>query len=205
VDGANSWPGWREALVLLHTPEAMAELSPLSPARKRLAYDELLAHQLAMARRKGARRAEPARVLPQSELSRGLEAALPYRLTGAQVRALSEIGGDLTSGKRMTRLLQGDVGAGKTVVAMLAMADAVAAGPQAALMAPTEILARQHFESLGPAFEAAGVGCVLLTGRDKGAARAEKLRGLASGAVPIAIGTHALFQDEVPSPTWPLW
>jgi ATP-dependent DNA helicase RecG len=151
------WPGWREALMRLHAPETEADLSPTAPARTRLAYDELLAHQLAMAQRKGARKAEPARRLPASELSRRMEGDLPYRLTGAQVRALSEIGGDLTSGRRMTRLLQGDVGAGKTAVAMLAMADAVAAGGQAALMAPTEILARQHFETLQPAFEAAGV------------------------------------------------
>ena len=123
----NAWPGWRQALVLLHTPEGEADLSPIAPGRMRLAYDELLAHQLAMAQRKGARKAEPARRLPQSELSRRIEAALPYRLTGAQTRALSEIGGDLTAGRRMTRLLQGDVGAGKTVVATLAMADAVAA------------------------------------------------------------------------------
>ncbi|MBW3617913.1 MAG: ATP-dependent DNA helicase RecG [Proteobacteria bacterium] len=200
-DGAwrarNAWPGWREALVLMHTPEREADLSPTAPARMRLAYDELLAHQLAMARRKGARRAEPARRLPQSELSRRVEAALPYRLTGAQQRASSEIGGDLTAGRRMSRLLQGDVGAGKTAVAMLAMADAVAAGAQAAIMAPTEILARQHFESLRPVFGAVGVPTVLLTGRDKGAARAERLRALASGTASVAVGTHALFQEEV--------
>jgi ATP-dependent DNA helicase RecG len=193
----SGWPSWREALVLLHTPETEAGLSPTAPPRMRLAYDELLAHQLAMARRKGARRAEPAVVIPHADLSRRLEAALPYRLTGAQVRALSEIGGDLTSGRRMTRLLQGDVGAGKTVVAMLAMADAVAAGGQAALMAPTEILARQHYDSLRPALEAAGVTVALLTGRDKGAARAEKMRGFAGGAVSVAVGTHALFQEDV--------
>jgi ATP-dependent DNA helicase RecG len=97
----------------------------------------------------------------------------------------------------MTRLLQGDVGSGKTAVAMLAIADAAAAGRQAVLMAPTEILARQHFETLEPVFAAQGIGLVLLTGRDKGAGRAAKLRGLADGSTPVAVGTHALFQDDV--------
>jgi ATP-dependent DNA helicase RecG len=193
----NGWAGWRASLESLHAPGSAADLSPTAGARRRLAYDELLAHQLAMARRKASRTTEAARRLPASELSGAMEGALPYRLTGAQRRSLSEIGGDLTAGRRMSRLLQGDVGSGKTVVAALAMADAVAAGGQAALMAPTEILARQHFETLEPAFAARGVTTVLLTGRDKGAGRAEKLRGLASGAVSVAIGTHALFQDEV--------
>ena len=193
----NGWPGWREALSQLHEPQGEADLSPLSPARRRLAYDELLAHQLAMAQRKAARRAEPAPAITASGLAHGMEAALPYRLTGAQRRALAEIGGDLASGWRMTRLLQGDVGSGKTAVAMLAMADVAAAGRQATLMAPTEILARQHFETLAPAFAACAVETVLLTGRDKGAARAAKLRRLAAGETKVAIGTHALFQDDV--------
>jgi ATP-dependent DNA helicase RecG len=193
----NGWPGWREALESLHHPQGQADLSPEAAARRRLAYDELLAHQLAMGRRKAARKAEPAPPMTASELSRRMERALPYRLTGAQRRALSEIGGDLAAGKRMTRLLQGDVGSGKTAVAMLAMADAAAVGRQAALMAPTEILARQHYETLEPVFAAEGVGAVLLTGRDKGAARAEKLRALAGGTARVAVGTHALFQEDV--------
>ena len=193
----NGWPGWRDALERLHGPESEAALSPAALERRRLAFDELLAHQLALARRKAERKAEPARRIARSELSERMEGALPYRLTGAQRRSLSEIGGDLTAGRRMTRLLQGDVGSGKTVVAMLAMADAVAAGTQAALMAPTEILARQHFESIGPAFADTGLGVVLLTGRDKGAGRAEKLRALAGGTAAVAIGTHALFQEDV--------
>jgi ATP-dependent DNA helicase RecG len=188
---------WREALAALHAPAHDADLSPLAPARRRLAYDELFAHQLAMAQRKAGRQAQPAPALPASTLADAVEAALPFRLTGAQVRSLSEIRGDLASGRRMSRLLQGDVGAGKTVVAMLAMADAAAAGFQSALMAPTEILARQHFATLAGPLEAQGVHAVLLTGRDKGAGRAEKLRDLASGAAAVAVGTHALFQDEV--------
>jgi ATP-dependent DNA helicase RecG len=188
---------WREALAMLHAPIHEADLAPLSKARRRLAYDELFAHQLAMAQRKAARRAEPAPAILRSTLSEAVEAALPYRLTGAQTRALSEIGGDLAAGERMSRLLQGDVGAGKTVVALLAMADVAAAGLQAALMAPTEILARQHYETLAGPLSAQGIGVVLLSGRDKGAGRAEKLRALASGQAMVAVGTHALFQNDV--------
>ncbi len=132
-----------------------------------------------------------------SGLAAQLQAALPFALTGAQGRALAEVRADLGGGERMTRLLQGDVGAGKTVVAMLAMADVAAAGRQSALMAPTEILARQHYETLAGPLAAQNVSCLLLTGRDKGAARAEKLAALASGQAAVAVGTHALFQDDV--------
>ena len=194
---ARRWPGWRAAVAALHAPQGEADLSPMSPARARLAYDELLAHHLAMAQRKAARRSEPAPAIPHTPLAGAMEAALPYRLTGAQRRTLAEIGGDLAAGERMTRLVQGDVGSGKTVVALLAMADVAAAGRQSALMAPTEILARQHVESLAGPLQAAGIGAVLLTGRDKGAERREKLRRLSSGEAAVAIGTHALFQDEV--------
>jgi ATP-dependent DNA helicase RecG len=122
---------------------------------------------------------------------------LPFAFTGAQARALAEIRGDFASGERMSRLVQGDVGSGKTVVAMCAMADVAAAGGQTAFMAPTEILARQHFETIAAPLAAHGVEAVLLTGRDKGAARREKLGGLANGHLKVAVGTHALFQDDV--------
>ena len=191
------WPSWRDALTLMHHPGSEADTAELSRHRRRLAYDELLAHQLALAQRKAARRSHPAPVVRASDKSEAVEAALPYRLTGAQIRSLSEIRGDLASGERMSRLLQGDVGAGKTVVAMLAMADVAAAGMQSALMAPTEILARQHFETIAPPLEAQGVRCILLTGRDKGSVRADKLMALMDGSVAVAVGTHALFQDEV--------
>ncbi|MHB8285375.1 MAG: ATP-dependent DNA helicase RecG, partial [Caulobacteraceae bacterium] len=191
------WPDWREALVRLHAPQTEADLSPQSPHRRRLAYDEFLAHQLAMAQRKAQNRAEPAPAIASSELSRRMEAALPYRLTGAQLRTLAEIGGDLATGERMSRLIQGDVGAGKTVVAMLVMADVAARGLQTAMMAPTEILARQHFETLREPLAAQGLKAILLTGRDKGESRREKLAALASGDAAVAVGTHALFQDEV--------
>jgi ATP-dependent DNA helicase RecG len=191
------WPSWLDAMKALHAPEREADVSLSAPHRIRLAYDELFAHQLAMARRKAARRREPAQAIAGGETATRLEAALPFRLTGSQIRALAEIRGDLQSGERMSRLLQGDVGAGKTVVAMLAMADVADAGLQSVLMAPTEILARQHFETIAAPLEAQSVGVVLLTGRDKGAARAEKLKALASGAAKVAVGTHALFQDDV--------
>jgi ATP-dependent DNA helicase RecG len=191
------FPPWREALAKLHAPTTEADFSPTAPHRRRLAYDELFAHQLAMAQRKASRQAQPAPALPPSGLAETLEKALPFRLTGAQIRSLSEVRGDLAAGKRMSRLLQGDVGAGKTVVAMLAMADVAAAGYQSALMAPTEILARQHFETISAPLAAQGLKAVLLTGRDKGAARSEKLAALADGSAAVAVGTHALFQTEV--------
>lgn len=191
------FPTWREALGRLHAPQSEADLSPLSLHRRRLAYDELLAHQLAMAQRKAARRREPAPRIGASDLARRIEADLPFAFSGAQARALADIRQDFAAGERMSRLVQGDVGSGKTVVAMCAMADVAAAGGQSALMAPTEILARQHYETLSGPLAAHGVDVILLTGRDKGAARAEKLRALASGAAKVAVGTHALFQDEV--------
>ncbi|MFN3514515.1 MAG: ATP-dependent DNA helicase RecG [Phenylobacterium sp.] len=191
------FPGWRAALERLHAPQGEADLAPLAPHQRRLAYDELLAHQLAMAQRKAERRAEPAPPIPASDLARKIEADLPFALTGAQGRALADVRRGLAAGERMSRLLQGDVGSGKTVVAMLAMADVAAAGGQSALMAPTEILARQHFETLEGPLSEHGIAAVLLTGRDKGVGRAEKLRALASGAVKVAVGTHALFQDDV--------
>jgi ATP-dependent DNA helicase RecG len=191
------FPAWREALVQLHHPRSEADLDPQAVFRRRLAYDELFAHQLAMAERKLSRRKQPAPSIPDSDTARAVEAALPFALTGAQIRSLSEIRADLEAGERMSRLLQGDVGSGKTVVAMLAMADVAAAGRQSVLMAPTEILARQHYETLAGPLETQGVGVVLLTGRDKGASRVEKLKALAGGHAAVAVGTHALFQDDV--------
>jgi ATP-dependent DNA helicase RecG len=191
------FPTWREALARLHSPETDTELSPLSPHYRRLAYDELLAQQLAMAQRKAERRKEPAARIIASDTAAKIRADLPFAFTGAQDRALTEIRSDLAAGERMSRLIQGDVGSGKTVVAMCAMADVAAGGGQSALMAPTEILARQHYETISGPLTAHGVGVVLLTGRDKGAPRAEKLRALASGAAKVAVGTHALFQDDV--------
>ncbi len=192
-----AWPGWRDALQTAHQPRTEADLDAGAVARQRLAFDELLAHQLALAQRKRARRRLSAPVLTAGALSQTLQAALPFALTGAQARALSDIRADLASGARMGRLLQGDVGSGKTAVALLAMAAAIDSGFQAALMAPTEILARQHHERLQPMFADAGIDCVLLVGRDKGAARLRAMSGLADGSTAVVIGTHALFQDAV--------
>ncbi|MGV8929143.1 MAG: ATP-dependent DNA helicase RecG [Brevundimonas sp.] len=191
------WPGWRAALQTLQAPATEADLEPDAPARQRLAFDELLAHQLALARRRRARQITPGPRIQAGEASAHLLAALPFDLTGAQVQALAEIRRDLASGEQMGRLLQGDVGSGKTAVAALALADTAASGFQAALMAPTEILARQHWQRLGPMLEAAGVPTLLLTGRDTPAERRARLAALASGEAKVAIGTHALFQDAV--------
>lgn len=191
------WPGWRAALEALHNPQADADLQPETPARQRLAYDELLAHQLALARRRQTRQSVPAPVITPGAASDAVLTALPFELTGAQKQAVVEIRADLASGEQMGRLLQGDVGSGKTAVAAIAMADAAASGRQSALMAPTEILARQHHQRLAPLLAAAGVEAVLLTGRDTAAERRPKLAGLASGEIQVAIGTHALFQDAV--------
>lgn len=193
----NRWIGWRAAMEALHTPTSEPELEPSAPARQRLAYDELLAHQLALARRRRARQITPGARIAPGEASAQLLAALPFSLTGAQAQALAEIRRDLASGEQMGRLLQGDVGSGKTAVAALALADAAASGFQAALMAPTEILARQHWQRLAPMLEAAGVPVILLTGRDTPAERRTRLGALASGEAKVAIGTHALFQDAV--------
>ena len=191
------WPAWRAALGVLHAPAAEPDLSPEAPARQRLAYDELLAHQLALARRRRARQTTPAPLIQPGEAAARVLDALPFDLTGAQQQALAEIRRDLASGEQMGRLLQGDVGSGKTAVAALALADAAASGVQSALMAPTEILARQHWQRLAPMLEAAGVPTVLLTGRDTPAERRVRLAALASGEAKVAIGTHALFQDAV--------
>jgi ATP-dependent DNA helicase RecG len=192
------WPDWQAALRAAHAPRGPADLLPTAPARERLAYDELFAHQLTLAlARATMKRARGIATRGDGHLRAKVLAALPYAPTGAQTRAVAEITADMAAPSRMNRLLQGDVGSGKTLVAMLAMLAAVEAGGQAAMMAPTEILARQHFESLSPLAEAAGVRLELLTGRDKGAERARKLRALKSGATAILVGTHALFQKDV--------
>ena len=194
---ARRWPGWRAALEAVHAPTGEADLSPDAPSRQRLSFDELFAHQLALARRRRARLIHPAPVIAPGEASRRMEAGLPFTLTGAQAQAVAEIRRDLVSGQQMGRLLQGDVGSGKTAVAALALADVASSGFQGALMAPTEILARQHHQRLAPMFSDAGVTAVLLTGRDTASERRERLAALASGEAQIAIGTHALFQDAV--------
>lgn len=194
----NRWQGWRASLIAAHEPQSAADLAPDAPARARLAYDELLANQLALGLVRLRMKKRPGRpVMGDGRLRRKVEAALPFALTGAQIRALAEIDADMKASHRMLRLLQGDVGSGKTVVALLAMLNAVEAGFQAALMAPTEILTRQHFATLQPLCEVAGVRLALLTGREKGKQREDVLSATANGEVDILIGTHALFQKDV--------
>ena len=192
------WPDFRPALLAAHGPRSAADLLPGAPARERLAYDELLAHQATLGIARARRRRKRGLVTRgDGRLAARVLAALPFAPTAAQTRSVAEITADMASGQRMNRLLQGDVGSGKTLVALLAMLAAVEAGGQAALMAPTEILARQHHASLAPLAEAAGVRLALLTGRDRGAERAGRLQALAEGGIDLAVGTHALFQKDV--------
>ena len=192
------WPDWHAAVAAVHAPAGPADLAQTAPARLRLAYDELFAHQLTLSLARAVlRRGKGVASIGTGRLQARVLGSLPYAPTGAQTRALAEIAGDLASPLRMNRLLQGDVGSGKTLVAFLALLVAVEAGGQGVMMAPTEILARQHFAGLEPLAAAAGVRLVLLTGRDKGAERAQKLAGLASGAVQVLVGTHAVFQKDV--------
>ena len=192
------WPGWRDALREAHAPAREADLEPTTAPRQRLAYDELLASQLAVAIVRARMHRRPGRPLTgDGSLRDKVRAALPYSLTASQEAALGEIDADLAAHGRMLRMLQGDVGSGKTVVALMAMLTAVEAGAQAALMAPTEVLARQHYMTIAPLAEACGVRAVLLTGRAKGKARAQALAAIAAGDIPIAVGTHALLQEDV--------
>jgi ATP-dependent DNA helicase RecG len=195
---ARAWPTFNEALAAAHAPSHDADLQPTTPFRMRLAFDELLANQLALALIREHLRGQKGRpVKGDGHLKRKAIAALPFVLTEAQQRSLAEIEADMASPARMLRLLQGDVGAGKTIVAMLAMLNAVETGAQAALMAPTEILARQHTGALEPLAAAAGVRMALLTGRERGSPREQILAKLAAGEIDILVGTHALFSEDV--------
>jgi len=192
------WPDWKAAVQAAHAPETSADISSTSRARQRLAYDELFAHQIMLAMLRARRRTRVGRVTEATgRLQSKVMAALPYTPTGAQERAIREITADLASDQRMNRLLQGDVGAGKTLVALMSLLVAVEAGGQGVMMAPTEILARQHLQGLQPLAEAAGVVIELLTGRDKGKEREAKLNALKNGDIHILVGTHAVFQDDV--------
>jgi ATP-dependent DNA helicase RecG len=193
-----AWPDWAEAVRKVHAPQGPDDFAAEAPVRQRLAYDELFAHQLTLAlARTALKRAKGRESVATGRLQSKVLKALPYRPTGAQERAIAEISTDLASDKRMTRLLQGDVGSGKTLVAFMALLIAVEAGGQGVMMAPTEILARQHLESLRPLAESAGVVLELLTGRDKGGERAAKLGALARGDIQLLVGTHAVFQKDV--------
>jgi ATP-dependent DNA helicase RecG len=194
----NGFPSFAEALRHVHRPAAPEDLMPESPAWSRLAYDELLAGQLALALLRAHQRARAGRgSAAEGRLRERVAAALPYSLTPSQQRAVADIVADLAQPNRMLRLLHGDVGSGKTVVALLAAATVIEAGRQAAFMAPTEILARQHFATIAPLAGAAGIRLAILTGRERGRERAEILSALAAGDIDLIVGTHALFQEDV--------
>jgi ATP-dependent DNA helicase RecG len=184
------WADWRASLALVHRE------SDVEQARKRLAYDEVFANQLAiLLLRQSQRRRRTAPLAGTGELTAKVK--LPYQLTGAQRRVIEEIRGDMAQSAPMLRLLQGDVGSGKTLVALVAMLAAVESGAQAALLAPTEILARQHHATLLNQLDSIGVRVAILTGREKGRARDSVLMGLADGSIDILVGTHAIFQEKV--------
>ncbi|MBT0667642.1 ATP-dependent DNA helicase RecG [Novosphingobium profundi] len=185
----SGWAAWSDALREAHK-------GANEPARDRLAYDELFANALALMLVRASNRAQKGTPL-QGDGHLRAKLQLPFALTGAQARSIREIEGDLAQSAPMLRLLQGDVGAGKTVVALSALLIAVEAGAQGALLAPTEILARQHYATLRKMLEGTGVEIALLTGRDKGKAREAILMGLLDGSIPIVVGTHAIFQDAV--------
>ncbi len=192
------WMPSMQALHAAHHPESLADVEPDALPRQRLAYDELLAHQLAMALMREQHHALPAvKISGQSTLQQQVMDALPFTLTDGQKQVLAEIESDMASGARMMRLLQGDVGSGKTVVCLLAMANAVAQGYQCALMVPTEILGRQHAMSLARMAEAAGMRVGMLNGKLKKSEREQRLQAIASGEMDIVVGTHALFQESV--------
>ena len=192
------FPAFSEALRHLHRPAEPHDIAPESLAWTRLAYDELLAGQLALALLRAHMRRQAGRGSASEGLLRArVLKALPYTLTHSQQKAVDDIVADLARPQRMLRLLQGDVGSGKTVVALVAAAEVIEAGRQAALMAPTEILARQHLNTIAPLAEAAGIRVAILTGRERGGERETILNRLALGDINLLIGTHALFQEEV--------
>ncbi len=192
------FPKIAEALNRVHMPVEMTDILPDGPFWSRLAFDELLAGQLALALvRAQLRRPAGDRNAGDGHLRNKIIDALPYSLTSSQQQAAAAISDDLRQPVRMLRLLQGDVGSGKTVVALLAAAAVTEVGKQAALMAPTEILARQHIKTITPLAERAGLRVAILTGREKGKERRELLARLEAGEIDLVVGTHALIQDDV--------
>jgi ATP-dependent DNA helicase RecG len=202
IDGSlrqqRGWPSWNEAIAAAHEPQSEADLSPDTKTRERLAYDEIFASQLAVALVRARRQRRRGRATEGTgALSKKTEAGFGFALTQSQRLAIAEIAAEMKAPLQMMRLLQGDVGSGKTVVALLAMLIAVESGAQAALMAPTEVLARQHHATLQRLAAPAGVEVALLTGREKGRSRDALVAGLASGLIPIVVGTHALLTGDV--------
>lgn len=194
----HKWEGWKQSIVAAHSPRTNKDLDASSPPRQRLAYDELLANELMLRLVRVAMKGKKGRSInPHQHLKDKVMQSLPFILTQDQTNALGDIEKDMISPNAMLRLLQGDVGSGKTIVAFLAMLNAVGSGVQSALLAPTEILARQHFDTLKPWADASGVSIALLTGRTRGEERVFLQKELAKGSIQILVGTHAIFQDEV--------
>lgn len=194
----HNWPDWQTAVRQAHSPKGVSDTASSALARQRLAYDELLANQLALLLVRQRNKKMAGLSLPQTgRLLTLFKSALPFQLTKAQTRVAGEIAADLAAPDKMTRLLQGDVGSGKTVVALLALLQAVEAGYQGAFMAPTDILARQHFSGLSKMLAGLPVRVALLTGRDKGKKRAQILNALSAGEIDMIIGTHALLTEDV--------
>ena len=193
-----NWPDWKSAIEAAHNPKKPADISFGNPARERLSYDELLAHQVTLAlARANSRKKKGISTVGDGEMRRKILAEIPFEPTQAQLRAVNEIELDLKSNSRMNRLLQGDVGSGKTLVAILAMAVVAEAGAQAVMMAPTEVLARQHFASLEPLCKKAGIALDFLAGSVTGRDRQDRLEKLENGSTQILIGTHSVFQQKV--------
>ena len=196
--GEFNWPSFSNAMKMVHAPTSPKDTELTSPARMRLAYDEYLAGQLTLQiiRSTLVKQKGEARVF-SGELTMALKNALPFSLTKGQNIAIEQILADIGKPDKMSRLLQGDVGSGKTIVAMMAMAAVAESGAQSAIMTPTEILASQHYATLKPLCEAIGLNIVLLTGKQKVAIRRPTLAGIKDGSIDIIVGTHALFQAEV--------
>ena len=191
-----------EALVTVHMPtpdtNQAALLEGTHPAQQRLALEELVAHRIALRERRKAQEAIPAHPLPLAHrVEQSFRKLLPFQLTAAQERVIQEIAQDLTQPKAMMRLIQGDVGSGKTIVALMAILQAVSTGKQAAIMAPTEILAEQHFQNFLPFLTSLNLSATWLTSRLSAKERRQALEAIASGQALVVAGTHALFQEEV--------
>ena len=192
------WMSWQNSLRKIHAPDDKSTLDYTHTSRARLAYDELLSNQLALALvRLKSRKQRGRRLQGDGNLRKRVKDELHYKLTAAQERALEEIADDASKEHRMLRLLQGDVGSGKTIVALLSMLIAVESGSQAAIMVPTEILAHQHMDTIKPLCDAAGVRVQMLTSRTKANTKTTILEAAAKGQVDILVGTHALFQKDV--------
>ena len=195
----HNWPAFDEAIKQLHSPRSEADLAPNHPARERLAYDELLANQLALSliRQQTSTDVKGKVISGEGHLRAHLRAQLAFSLTGAQERVLAEIFNDQAQTTRMLRLVQGDVGSGKTLVALLAMLNAVECGAQAALLAPTEILAKQHYKTICDLLQPLQIPVGLLVGGAKTKAKTQMLEAIHAGQIPVVIGTHALLTDDV--------